>query len=233
MPRVRIGRRAARPSVACEVERELSVSVDPWRPGDIGRRRARLQMVVRACTLAGLVVVAALRQAVSQPTTLYACQNGECVPSARGLPLAECVQACASVNYTCTGGQCVVASRGLPKAACTQVCGGPAPPPPGPPIPFNNKTVVDLALATPELSTLVKALKAAGLVDALSGKVRPLTDQHPSRHTPPAPLQLPHNCVVHDGGCMVGVPLTIFGLGRTGPVHGLRPDERSLRLSRP
>ena len=33
-----------------------------------------------------------------------------------------------------------------------------------------GKTIVDLALATPDLSTLVTALKAAGLVDTLSGK---------------------------------------------------------------
>ena len=33
-----------------------------------------------------------------------------------------------------------------------------------------GKTVVDLALGNPDLSTLVTALKAAGLVDTLSGK---------------------------------------------------------------
>jgi uncharacterized surface protein with fasciclin (FAS1) repeats len=32
------------------------------------------------------------------------------------------------------------------------------------------KTIVDLAVATPDLSTLVTALKAGGLVDTLSGK---------------------------------------------------------------
>merc|ERR1711957_947224 len=32
------------------------------------------------------------------------------------------------------------------------------------------KTIVDLAVATPDLSTLVAALKAGGLVDTLSGK---------------------------------------------------------------
>merc|ERR1711865_1192563 len=33
-----------------------------------------------------------------------------------------------------------------------------------------DKTIVDLAVATPDLSTLVAALKAGGLVDTLSGK---------------------------------------------------------------
>merc|ERR1719240_217326 len=33
-----------------------------------------------------------------------------------------------------------------------------------------GKTIVDLAVATPDLSTLVTAVKAAGLVDTLSGK---------------------------------------------------------------
>merc|ERR1712028_141024 len=33
-----------------------------------------------------------------------------------------------------------------------------------------GKSIVDLAVATPDLSTLVTALKAAGLVDTLSGK---------------------------------------------------------------
>ena len=37
-----------------------------------------------------------------------------------------------------------------------------------PPAP-NNKTIVDLAVATPDLSTLVVALKAGGLVDTLNG----------------------------------------------------------------
>ena len=68
-----------------------------------------------------------------------------------------------NANYTCSGGQCVASARGLPKAQCTQVCGGP------PPAPGGN-TIVDLALATPDLSTLVTALKAGGLVKTLSGQ---------------------------------------------------------------
>ena len=47
----------------------------------------------------------------------------------------------------------------------------PAPPPtPTPPSPAEDTTVVDLAVATADLSTLVTAVKAAGLVDTLSGK---------------------------------------------------------------
>ena len=37
------------------------------------------------------------------------------------------------------------------------------------PTPASKTTIVDLAVATPDLSTLVTALKAAGLVDTLSG----------------------------------------------------------------
>ena len=124
-------------------------------------------MVGRASTLACLAIVATLQQAAASSPQLYACQNGQCVPNARGLPLAECQQACTpapSTNYTCQGGQCVVSGRGLPKAECTQVCSGPGPAPaPG------GKTIVDLAVATPDLSTLVTALKAGGLVGTLSG----------------------------------------------------------------
>ena len=91
----------------------------------------------------------------------YICQGGQCVPDSRGLSLAECQAVCApspSANYSCTAGQCVVSGRGLPKAKCTQVCGGPGPAPsPG------GKTIVDLAVATPDLSTLVTALKAGDL----------------------------------------------------------------------
>merc|ERR1711865_39333 len=43
------------------------------------------------------------------------------------------------------------------------------PPTPTPPAP-STKTIVDLAVATPDLSTLVAALKAGALVDTLSGK---------------------------------------------------------------
>ena len=41
--------------------------------------------------------------------------------------------------------------------------------PPPTPTPA-GKNIVELALATPELSVLVRALKAAGLVDTLTGK---------------------------------------------------------------
>ena len=121
----------------------------------------------RASVLACLALAAgAVPQSTeeSQAPPLYSCQGGSCVISARGLPLAECQQVCLSANYSCVNSQCVVASRGLPKAQCTQVCGGPGPAPaPG------GKTIVDLAVATPDLSTLVTALKAGGLVDTLSG----------------------------------------------------------------
>ena len=43
-------------------------------------------------------------------------------------------------------------------------------PTPGPPIPIPGKTIVDLAVATPDLSTLVTAVKAGGLADTLSGQ---------------------------------------------------------------
>merc|ERR1711959_175645 len=46
--------------------------------------------------------------------------------------------------------------------------GIPPPTPPTPPAPA-TKTIVDLAVATPDLSTLVTALKAGKLVDTLSG----------------------------------------------------------------
>ena len=98
------------------------------------------------------------------PPKKFACIGDQCVVSARGLPLAECQSACEpapSANYSCVNGQCAVASRGLPLAECQQVCGA------GPPA---GKTIVDLAVATPELSTLVAALKAGDLVDTLSGK---------------------------------------------------------------
>ena len=54
-------------------------------------------------------------------------------------------------------------STGISKADCTKICDAPAPPVPG------GKTIVDVAVATPDLSTLVTALKAGGLVDTLSG----------------------------------------------------------------
>ena len=44
------------------------------------------------------------------------------------------------------------------------------PPAPAPPAPPTGKTIVDLAILTPDLSTLVIALKAADLVNTLEGK---------------------------------------------------------------
>jgi hypothetical protein len=118
-------------------------------PGTVARATAAAEadvtMAAARATLACLLAVAStLRQAGALPATLlYVCQNGQCVPSARGLPLSECEAVCApppSANYTCQSGQCVISGRaGLPKAECTQVCGGPRPvppPPPPPPIQF-------------------------------------------------------------------------------------------------
>lgn len=76
------------------------------------------------------------KDVTSSAPTLYVCQNGQCVPSSRGLPLSECEVVCmAPLNYTCQSGRCVAGSRGLPKADCAQICGGPPPPPSPPPMP--------------------------------------------------------------------------------------------------
>jgi uncharacterized surface protein with fasciclin (FAS1) repeats len=119
-------------------------------------------MAARAAALACLAAVAAAAPAPN----LYVCQGGQCVVSSRGLPLSECAAVCTPpANYTCQGGQCVVSARGLPEKQCAQVCGGPGPAPaPG------GKTIVDLALANPDLFTLVTALQDGGLVGTLSGK---------------------------------------------------------------
>ena len=133
-------------------------------PRGVGEQCPSL-MAAHAAALACFVVAAAGAPA---PPKLYVCQDRQCVQSASGLPLSECEAACApppNANYTCSGGQCVVSARGLPKALCTQVCGGPGPAPPP-----AGKTIVDLAAATPDLSTLVVALKAGGLVGTLSGQ---------------------------------------------------------------
>ena len=123
-------------------------------------------MAARAAALACFLATAAAAPQLADK--LYACQDQQCVLSARGLPLSECEAVCVprpNANYTCSGGQCVTSARGLPRAKCTQVCGGPGPaPPPG------GKTIVDLAVADPDLSTLVTALKAGGLVGTLSGQ---------------------------------------------------------------
>ena len=47
---------------------------------------------------------------------------------------------------------------------------GPSPPAPGPAPAPKGKNIVELAVATPDLSTLVTTLKAAKLTGALSGK---------------------------------------------------------------
>ena len=122
------------------------------------------RMMALASSLAHLLAAV---DAQAPKTRTFACVGGRCVISARGLPLAECQQVCApspSANYTCTAGQCVVSGRGLPLAQCTQVCGGPGPAP----APSGN-TIVDIAVATPDLSVLVTALKAGDLVGTLSG----------------------------------------------------------------
>ena len=119
-------------------------------------------MAARAAALACFLATAAAAPQLADK--LYACQDQQCVLSARGLPLSECEAVCVprpNANYTCSGGQCVTSARGLPKAKCAQVCGGPGP---------GGKTIVDLAVADPDLSTLVTALKAGGLVGTLSGR---------------------------------------------------------------
>ena len=185
-----------------------------------------------AFTLSLALLAGAVDAAPPTPKT-FACEGGSCVISARGLPLSECEQACTpppNANYTCSGGQCVTSARGLPQAACTQICGGPGPAPPGPPgpappIPFNGSTVVDLAVATPELSTLVKALKAAGLVDALSGNVRPLDSPDPSWHTHPRHTTVTQSVVLR---AWWGLPLTILaGLGAQGPFTVFAPSNKA------
>ena len=106
-----------------------------------------------------------LNAASSSAPRLYVCQSGQCVLNSRGLPLSECKAACSpppDANYTCQGNQCVVSTRGLPKAECTQVCVGPPPSP--------RKTILEIAVATPYLSTLVRALSVGGLVGTLSHK---------------------------------------------------------------
>ena len=74
-----------------------------------------------------------------------------------------------------TKAQCTeCAKRVATRAHCTanqtmEYCDHVHPGPPGPPTP-GGKTIVDLAIATPDLSTLVTALKAGSLVATLSGK---------------------------------------------------------------
>ena len=94
-----------------------------------------MMLATGASALACLAVVATLQQAGASSATLYVCQNGQCVPNPRGLPLSECEAACApppNANYTCQSGQCVISpvrDQGLPKAQCARVCSAPGPPP--------------------------------------------------------------------------------------------------------
>ena len=114
------------------------------------------------------LLLAAQMQALAQrPPPGYICDKGRCVEDARGLPFAQCQAVCepSSQKYTCEGGRCVNSTTGISLADCTQFCVAPAPPPPAGP-----KTIVDIAVATPDLSTLVAALKAGDLVKTLSGK---------------------------------------------------------------
>ena len=137
--------------------------------------------------------------APSGSATLYVCQNGQCVPSARGLPLSECEAVCApppSANYTCQSGQCVISpvrDQGLPKAQCARVCSAPGPPP-GPTAEFlcqqgycvpctgdecvskadceqscGSTSIIARAIATPELSTFYAALKASSVNETDGG----------------------------------------------------------------
>jgi uncharacterized surface protein with fasciclin (FAS1) repeats len=82
----------------------------------------------------------------------------------------------------------VVNARGLPKVECDQVCGSPGPSPPAP----AEKNIVQLAISVPDLSTLVTALKAGGLIGSLSG-AGPFTVFAPSNEAfaalPPATLK--------------------------------------------
>ena len=66
-------------------------------------------------------------------------------------------------------------------------------PPDAPPTPQKNATIVDLAVATPDLSTLVRALKAADLVETLSGK-GPFTVFAPTNE---AFAALPKGCLLY------------------------------------
>jgi uncharacterized surface protein with fasciclin (FAS1) repeats len=132
-------------------------------------------MLARAAVLPFLAVaIAATGGAAQRPAEKnYTCQAGcsaclparlpACVQSARGLPYKECELACAPPpgNFTCQSGKCVKSARGLPLAECSKICEAPGP---------GGKTIVDIALATPDLSTLVTALKAGGLVDTLSNQ---------------------------------------------------------------
>jgi len=154
-------------------------------------------MAARA-TLAGLAVVATLQTGASS-ATLYVCQNGQCVPNPRGLPLSECEALCApppNANYTCQSGQCVISpvrDQGLPKAQCARVCSAPGPPP-GPTAEFlcqqgycvpctgdecvskadceqscGSTSIIARAIATPELSTFYAALKASSVNETDGG----------------------------------------------------------------
>ena len=129
--------------------------------------------MLAVATLAFLVAGAGSAAAVAFQPQKFVCRGGQCVPDSRGLPLLECEAACTAPpgTFVCQGGQCVNSSTGVSRAECAQICtspGPPGPPPPGPPP--GGKTIVDLAVATPDLSTLVTALKAGKLASTLSGR---------------------------------------------------------------
>lgn len=122
-----------------------------------------------ACSLlAGAAAVPHTEQKyrrAAQAEELFACVNGQCVENPAGIPLALCQLACAPLpqNFTCaSSGECVESDSGIPIADCEKICLAPGPPPPA-------KDIVELALSVPDLSTLVTALKAADLVETLSG----------------------------------------------------------------
>ena len=168
----------------------------PCRPARMQAMASRTRTAVLVCLTAAAAAVPApnLYGNLSTSTCTstfpcYVCQDQQCVLGASGLPKSECEAACAprpNANYTCQSGQCVVSARGLPKAMCVQVCGGPAP------APGRNQTIVDLAVANLDLSTLVTALKAGGLVGTLSGS-GPFTVFAPTNEAfaalPPATLK--------------------------------------------
>ena len=119
--------------------------------------------------LAGLLAgVGALPQEQERGAApqLYVCQNGRCVPNSRGVPFAECQQACIQPQkYSCQDGRCVNGTRGVPLADCTQLCVAPGPPPgPSP----GSKTILELLDGIPYLSTLIKGLSEGGLIGKLA-----------------------------------------------------------------
>jgi uncharacterized surface protein with fasciclin (FAS1) repeats len=150
-----------------------------------------------------LVLACLVLSAAAVPPNLYVCQDGQCVPNVKGVPLLECKlnAACTAPPpsppppspppppplslYTCQNNQCVLSTRGLPKVECDQICGAPPTPP----------NIVQLAESVPELSTLVGALKAGNLTGVLSTETagEPFTVFAPTNNAfsalPPAVLK--------------------------------------------